>query len=603
MHRTPSTPKPTVVASERGVVLIYAIAALLLITGIVFAGSMRDISHNELQTAEFALDGHARQIAESGLVDAVAWFRNQATQPVTEFAPRRDLTASPIINETDDESIGLVREFRISRGLWGRYVVRHSASAEPYTDENKNGYFDPGEAFEDLDGNGRRTMSKGVKDVSDMRGSPKAGVIWYVESEGSVYRRLDKDKPLGEGRNTRLARVTMGTEVRRLSVVIPASAGLVFPNAEKAKIEGAYINSPVLGAAYRPDFDALKYSVDPNDEHRVIVDAPIEHAAVPGWVTSGVGTPDPKKIRVEDVFGVNIETLQSLADFHVSGLAELPGLIGASPDPIIEEVAGVLKTRMPYTFPEGAFIVITPSDGGKVVFDETSPLIGSGILVVDGDAEVKPLSNSDFSGILFVTGKLKIDRSGYFRGITIAGKELEVHGHMATTATKSVKLKTVKSVKNSVKTLKTFKTTKTAKTVKTKKTIKTYKEVTSIKSVKVAKTKKSGKTKKTRKTYKTCGKTVKTKKTIKTKKTVKTIKSCKIKTAKSLKSLKSTPEESVWFSHDPALVERLIRELGRYRRWKASYRPVPTHEDGRPDELFKTAQGLRRKLEIPDLIK
>ena len=505
-------------AGERGVVLIYALLGLMLVAGIVAAGSLREVSTRKDASLEFEIEGHARQMAESGIVDGIAWLRSRPSQPVLEFAPKRDMSKNPPINETDDPSRGLIREVEISSGYWGRYVVHLAIAEEPFTDWDGDGVYDEGEPFEDLDGNGRRTIAGGSRDVSALRGVPAPGTVWYLESTGSIYRRYDASQPLGTGRNAQLASMTIGSEVRRLTVVIPTSAAVVIADAKKASIEGTYIVSPVLGVGHRKG--RFQYKTKLSDPRRIDFDTPAEAARVPTWITSGVGTPSKDRIRVEDIFGVGIDTLKAMADYSVESLAGIGGQGAVITDPVLEEVAGVITQRLPYTMPDGAFVVITPPSG-EIIFDKAHSLIGRGVVVVNGDMTVTPDTNSDFSGILYVTGDLTIDRSGVFKGTIIAGRELDINGTLP---------------------------------------------VSLVKSRKTKKTRKTGKTLKSR--------SIKVKKTFKTKKT--------------WKSLKIIPEESVYVGHDPALVDEFVAQLGRYRRWKSSYRPVPIAADGRPDEYYRT---------------
>ena len=510
---------------ERGMVLIYAVFGLMVVLGIVAAGSLRGGALEKSSFVEFQLEGRARQVAESGIVDGIAWLRSRTSQPVTDFEPRRDMSLNPPVDETDEEGPGLVREFEIARGYWGRYVVRRAVEAEAFKDSNGNGYFDPEEDFDDADGDGRRDVATGSRDVSSLRGVPKFGTVWYLESEGSIYRMVDPGFALGQGPNTRLAKMVVGCEVRRLTAVIPASAAIVIAKGRNADLQGTYVNSPVLGIAHRnrerPRFTARK-----NDPKRVAFDAPARHAQVPGWRTSGVGGGSWDRIRVEDIFGVSMETLKAMADYNVESLA---GIGESIVDPVIEEVAGVLKRHLPYTFPDGAFVIITPPAGKDVVFDRTQSLIGRGVVVVNGNLIVREDSNTDFAGILYVTGNMSVDRSGAFDGITIVGDRLTVRGTLAVT------------------------------------------RVPSTKSRKTRKTWKSGKTLKSRRSHK---------------------RKSSRKSKRSMKSLKVFPEESSWFGHKPDLVDELVALLGRYRRWKSSFRPVPVLEDGRPDEHFRTGGTL-----------
>ena len=58
-------------------------------------------------------------------------------------------------------------------------------------------------------------MSFGALDIAEKRGVAKEGGVWYLESIGTVYQRVDDERPLGEGPNRRIARVKLGNEVRQ----------------------------------------------------------------------------------------------------------------------------------------------------------------------------------------------------------------------------------------------------------------------------------------------------------------------------------------------------------------------------------------------------
>ena len=108
-------------------------------------------------------------------------------------------------------------------------------------------------------------------------------------------------------------------------------------------------------------------------------------------------------------------------------------------------------------------MVITP-DGGELVIDKKESIVGKGIIVVDGDLEIKKEAFAEFSGILFVTGNMKVEKTGAFEGIVIVGKKLEVKGELPTV--KSVKKSGRK--KKSKKSWKSFKSKKSKKSVKVK---------------------------------------------------------------------------------------------------------------------------------------
>ena len=81
-------------ASEQGIILIWALMSMLFIAGIIVTGTQSEIALDRLSRHELATGGQARAVAEAGVVDAFAWFRRQQVQPVTNFAPSLDLSAS-----------------------------------------------------------------------------------------------------------------------------------------------------------------------------------------------------------------------------------------------------------------------------------------------------------------------------------------------------------------------------------------------------------------------------------------------------------------------------------------------------------------------------
>ena len=98
-------------------------------------------------------------MARAGATDALVWFQKQPTQPVAAFAPQRNLSATPPINDTELASIGIVRTFPVSGmgNVWGRYEVR----------------------------------SPTVTDVTTQRGKTGAGTIWQFDSVGMIF--VDRD--------------------------------------------------------------------------------------------------------------------------------------------------------------------------------------------------------------------------------------------------------------------------------------------------------------------------------------------------------------------------------------------------------------------------
>ena len=63
-----------------------------------------------------------------------------------------------------------------------------------------------------------------MRDVSRERRKVGEGTVWYLESEGTIYRRIDGSLPFNVKPNRILKTVRLGTEVQRLSLVLPAEA-------------------------------------------------------------------------------------------------------------------------------------------------------------------------------------------------------------------------------------------------------------------------------------------------------------------------------------------------------------------------------------------
>lgn len=365
-------------------ILIWAVAALLLIAGTVLAATEEVKAVEAVSRAEFSAEGQAREIAQAGVVDAYAWFRRQPVQPVQTFTPALDLAAATPVNETEDPTVGLVRTFEIAPGMWGRYTVRRGTAPEPFTDDDGNGTFDAGEAWTDEDGDGRWTPGRFTRDVSEERGLTANGGVWLIESEGVVFRRPRADLPLGDGPNIELGRARLATEVRRLTIQPPAAAALCCTSpstsslGNRARVRGAG------GAAVAwPDGTTAPPMSGAEIEGST--------SSVPGYIS-----------EVEEIFGVTWTQLRSMADISTS-------------DPV-----GGLEGDIP-TF---GLVVIT----GNVTFDATRPLRGTGVVIVDGDCTLAPGSNSFFNGLLYVRGDFEARAPAFLRGTVIVRGDADMRG-------------------------------------------------------------------------------------------------------------------------------------------------------------------------------
>jgi hypothetical protein len=360
------------------------------------------------KAVSFAENGQANSVAQAGLNDALAWLRRQRLQPVTTFAPQRDLTANPVVNETDDASIGLVREYEISPGVWGRYEVRAGRPMDPFVDSNQNGRYDLGEAFTDLArpvglvggllsglvageqsdgyGDGEWTPSRWTRDISLERGWAARGTVWRLESRGLVYRRERADLPLGRDPNTLVSSVTVASEVRRLVMTPPATAAICAPNTGSVVLgDRVRVRAPGgLAIAVGSTSGTLSQATGAE------VIASTRYASVPGY-----------DVSVKRIFGVEWPELKSMADVSSQRLAGVPDEVG-----------------------NGTMVVLERD----LTYDANLPLSGSGVLVVRGNLTVAADSKSYFSGVIYVDGNVTINGPAMIRGMLISTGRVELRG-------------------------------------------------------------------------------------------------------------------------------------------------------------------------------
>lgn len=380
---TRSTPRGAPGANrEAGVIMIWATLTLMMVAGVILAATDDLKAVDQVTKGEFTARGQSQQVAMAGLVDAYAWFRRQPTQPVEGFWPELDLTAEPVVNETENPALGLVRTFEISPSLWARYEVRRGTDPEAYTDANQNGIYDAGESFTDTSGDGKWTPGLGTRDVSAERGQP-AGTVWEIVSVATVFKRNRADMPLGVGPNQRLARGAMAAEIRRLAVNPPAAAAICCK-------DGADV---LLGsrARVRAGSTAIAYSDNSGTPATSGAEVMAARTSVPNY--NGA---------IDAVFGVNWTELKSMAD-----LSTADGVVG-----------------MPNRVPNYSLIVV----GDSVTFTSARPLAGMGILVIEGDCTIEAGSNSFFSGMLYVKGNLTVRAPAFIRGTVVCEGNVDMRG-------------------------------------------------------------------------------------------------------------------------------------------------------------------------------
>jgi hypothetical protein len=296
-------------------------------------------------SSQLKYQGQSFNVAAAGVTDALTWFQKQPTQPVTAFAPQRDLSATPPVNQTEDPAIGIVRTFAVSPlgNVWGRYEVR----------------------------------SSNVTDVSLQRGKAGAGSIWQFDSYGMVFVDRNGDSQLtwtdtnGNGVFDRgepgevIAHTKVRAEAQRLSLVLPAgNAALQGYTCSSINLTSGASSNRVLGSSTGIGIACRSGSGSPATSGATITGNPRIQSTV-----------SPYNDSVTSVFGITQAELVALANLKASSVAGLP-----------------------LSLPSMALVVVQ----GDATFTTSHPLVGSGILVVFGNLTVP--AGSSFNGVIYVTG-------------------------------------------------------------------------------------------------------------------------------------------------------------------------------------------------------
>jgi hypothetical protein len=342
----PSSQVPPGDSGERGFVALIASAAMSAILLAVIASFIVTSFSSRLVTGQLRYRGQAMNGADAGLTDALSWFNRQTTQPVTGFAPVRNLAATPPVNDTENQTVGIVRTYPISTAtrLYGRYEVR----------------------------------IPNATDVSTQRGKPAAGTVWQVEADGIIFVDSDGDQTLdwtdsnGNGYYDQgepgeaVAMRKLRADFQRLALVLPAGS---------AAVQGSncgQIDTTVgtTRARVRGSFNGLGIACANATGNPVTTGTSISGS------TAVLKTVNPYNAGVSSVFGVSQSELVGLANLVVPNVASLPA-----------------------TLPPMSLIVIQ----GNATFTTAQPLNGSGILVVFGNLTI-PGAYSTWDGVIYTTG-------------------------------------------------------------------------------------------------------------------------------------------------------------------------------------------------------
>jgi len=335
-----------------------ALFLVIFALGVTITGSI-SLNATRVQTrVQFVLNSQAAQFARSGLTEGLNWMRRQNTQPVVALEPVKDMGATPQILDTDDEEIGLTRNFKISGSTWGRYEVWKKWDAD--TDSSRLPF--------------RQLME--ARDVSSMRGHSTAGSAWLLKSIGYAYERRDSSKAFDELPNRVLAQEILEMEVSKISFNLPGQAAISSADGDGVSVPSG---TEVFGGGTAAG---------------IFYDS-ATGAPVVGGTLTGVPALSPSgsfDASPETVFGASEDGLASIADQVVTAAADFPNPV-----------------------PTGSIIFVdTP-----IVFDNTLPLTGNGIVYFKQDVQIAAGSSSLFSGILYTKGNLTVAGPAEVRGAVI----------------------------------------------------------------------------------------------------------------------------------------------------------------------------------------
>lgn len=346
-------------AGEEGTILIVVMVTAIAMFGLVFTGTLQLQAYKNKAEATFRMGSQARNVARAGLIDAFSWFRRQPIQPVVDFAPVHDANAVPPVLDTDDPSLGLVREFQMSGSIWARYEVRLYDANKPLMT---------------------------VRDVSALRGYEGAGQAWTLACWGIVFRNADPQKGYSESPNLVLGTAWAFTEIRRITLSPPGDGAICCANAnlvnlgKNSKIHGKGKSGVVSQSGNgTPTTDGEIDGLNPYD---IITDY---------------------DASVEAVFGVSFNELESLADLVVTDPADYP-------DPFPRNGLVIVKGDMVFDFATplaGTGVVVVTGD---CTLDVTSRNYFSGVLYVMGHFLMK--APSYIRGTIIVGGGVTVTGQG-----------------------------------------------------------------------------------------------------------------------------------------------------------------------------------------------
>jgi hypothetical protein len=356
--------------NQKGQALLATIVGISLVLLMLLTTLTITQYSGKLLARQLTYQGQALNAAQAGLTEGRSWFVRQSVQPVVNFAPLFDQAAIPPIDDTEQASVGvgLVRNYLISAPgrVWGRY---------------------------ELDRTGATPATNSI-DITTRRGKKGAGLIWQLESQGTVYVNNNPAVAYNVLPNQVLAKRTLLCEIQRLGLNLPANAALLVGRSDRVNIVNTDVQ--IKGGSTNYGMDWVN---NPSGGLPTGAGYPSTVSGTGSGYTSGLSTA-VNSLSIPSVFGVTQQELLNMADVQST-----------------TNVAAILPTPTS-TLPQMSLIVLN-SPGTNFTFDSVRPLTGTGILVVFGNLIIAANSNSVFNGLVYVQGTFTMSQPSTINGSVI----------------------------------------------------------------------------------------------------------------------------------------------------------------------------------------
>ncbi|MEN6632974.1 MAG: hypothetical protein ABFD84_11135, partial [Candidatus Polarisedimenticolia bacterium] len=356
--------------NQRGSAAMMAIFLLGTLLVLTLTSFVMLETNNKVVGRQLAFYGQASNAAQAGLIETLSWFRRQTAQPVAAFNPQLNLAATTPVNDTDDSTIGIVRDYELSHtnNTWARYEVRKSE----------------------------------VVNITALRGKSGVGTVWQIVSHGYVYVRNDPTKPYNQAPNRVIGQQSASTELQRLQMQLPGTAAVM------------------SGGRTKMVSNARIYAVK-SGETGILYAPPATNAPqICAFPCSLVGSPqtgsvNPFNVSISTVFGVLEPELRGMADVVGATQADLPSRL---PDMSLTVVTGNATFDATHPLSGSGILVVE----GNLTLGAASASAFSGLIWVGGNYVQN--APSQVSGAIATVGTATFQGSGDFSEVSYDGQML-----------------------------------------------------------------------------------------------------------------------------------------------------------------------------------